>query len=264
MSVRKNIISFVSTALLVSGVSYAEVNSSLQNEDCNTAIALEHYDAALAVCEYEADKGNPEASMNIGYMYLKGKGVSRDWGQTRRYLEQSVDAGNLKAYRYLGVLYWNGLGVKRDTNKAREMFNLCLEFDPEKDLSCTAQYAETLSFGTNSTQDKQEAVDIYQKLFDNRAYEYSFYLAKQQLALGNNLAAYRNIEFFIMWAKRYGDLSKLRKNMNEAERIDSEARQSLSENELTEGFKWARDLVFAINHGDREKEDLLTGKTTEK
>ena len=248
---------FLGLGLVVSGLVSAA--SDINGDSCFQAVSEERYDNAFTLCENETEKGDAEAAMHLGYMYLKGKGTVRDWDQARKYLEQAVDQGNLMAYKYLGVLYWNGLGVPRDINKAREMFRQCLKFEPGEDLSCTAQFAETLTFGSNSRQNATEAADLYSELLKNRNYEYAYYLAKQQIELQENVAAFKNIEFFLLWSKRYGNLSALRKNITSAQKLENSLRGVLNDQESRDGFNWARDLIYAINHEDLPRELALLG-----
>ncbi len=241
----------------------AAVASDINSDTCFKAISEERYDNAFTLCENETEKGDPQAAMYLGYMYLKGNGTVRDWDQARKYLEQAVDSGNVMAYRYLAVLYWNGLGVPRDIDKAREMFRLCLRFEPGEDLSCTAQFAETLTFSSNSQDNIREAAELYQTLLKNRNYEYAYHLARQQLELQENAEAFKNIEFFLMWSKRYGNLSALKKNITSAQKYENSLRGVLSDSDSRNGFNWARDLVYAINHADLSRELLLLGYDSE-
>ncbi|MBQ3682221.1 MAG: sel1 repeat family protein [Succinimonas sp.] len=248
---------FLGLGLTVSGTAAAA--SDINGDSCFQAVSEERYDNAFTLCENETEKGDAEAAMHLGYMYLKGKGTVRDWDQARKYLEQAVDQGNLMAYKYLGVLYWNGLGVPRDINKARDLFRQCLKFEPGEDLSCTAQFAETLTFGSNSRQNAMEAAELYSTLLKNRNYEYAYYLAKQQVELQENAAAFKNIEFFLLWSKRYGDLSALRKNITSAQKLENSLRGVIGDQESRDGFNWARDLIYAINHEDLPRELALLG-----
>lgn len=248
---------FLGLGLTVSGAAAAA--SDINGDSCFQAMSEERYDNAFTLCENETEKGDAEAAMHLGYMYLKGKGTVRDWDQARKYLEQAVDQGNLMAYKYLGVLYWNGLGVPRDINKARDLFRQCLKFEPGEDLSCTAQFAETLTFGSNSRQNAMEAAELYSTLLKNRNYEYAYYLAKQQVELQENAAAFKNIEFFLLWSKRYGDLSALRKNITSAQKLENSLRGVIGDQESRDGFNWARDLIYAINHEDLPRELALLG-----
>lgn len=247
--------------MLFNNLSYAE--ESIETSKCINAIKHEHYDIAFQQCEHEADNGDALAAEMLGYMYLKGKGTSRDWNTSRKFLEQSVDLGNNMAYRYLGIIYWNGLGVERNVEKARELFNECVTYDVSQDISCTLQFAKVLSYNTNSTANKNEALDMYKKLFDNGYYEASVYYARVAHMLKKESEAYRYAEFFMLWVKRYGDLSLLRKNYLEAERIRDSASVNLSSNELNEGFNWVRSLLNDINlaHSSQSKSKGIVSST---
>lgn len=238
-------ITLVSSLLLSPSLVWAMgINEGL---NCIEAVQGSRYEVAMQKCELEAEEGNAQAAEMLGFMSLKGNGGPRDWKYAKRFLEQSVKLGNLNANRYLGVIYWNGLGVKVDHEKAHELFKSCLSFDLSTDISCTVQYAKTLSSQQNSLDDKLSALAIYQKLLDNHAYEYSFNYSKLALNLDKYEEAFIYAELFIRWAKRYGDLALLRQKYNEAEKISAQATKHLTDEELTKDSFWVKHKIFEIN-----------------
>ena len=249
------------TGMLIIAVSIASsaafAEDEIAEENCSEAFASEHYETALQLCEHDADKGDALAAEHLGYIYLKGKVGSRQWKLARRYLEQSVDAGNNQAYRYLAQLYWNGLGVKRDKAKARDMFNECVTYEKGADLSCTDQFARILGFHTNTIDERKESLQIYEKLLSMDAYEYSVSLAKQALEIDKPEEAFRYAEFFQLWSKRYGDLAKLRSEIEQAQNISVVARNQISEEKAHEGLEWARNKIYAINHAKNGLTDVV-------
>lgn len=229
-------------------ISYAAVSDIADNEKCVEAMQNGHYDVAVQQCEYESEKGNAEAAEILGYIYLKGKSGSRDWGQAKKYLEMALDGGRVTAGKYLAVLYWNGLGVQRSHEKAMELFNDCIQYERDNGgVDCKVQLAKTLSFGTNTKDEHRYAKDIYAELVSNGYYEYSLELAKIHKTLGNNDLAYRYAEFFIWWAKRYGTVEHLNLINTEANMVKNSALGALSNNQVNEAYTWVKNEIFRIN-----------------
>jgi len=244
--------------LVSSGSVYAAELSG--GESCEEAMKHAHYDVAVQQCEYEAEKGSAEAAEYLGYIYLKGKGAPRDWVLAKKYLEQAVDGGVVTASRYLAILYWNGLGVERSRDKAMELFRDCISYEEQNGgVSCKVQLAQTLSFGTNSQDDHRYAKDIYAGLVENKDYQYSLDLAKMYLTLGNDANAYKYAEFYIWWAKRYGDIEQIRLSMSEASVVKNKAAASLSDNQVNSAYTWVKNEIHKIN-----EEHLQQKQATEK
>lgn len=60
--------------------------------------------------------------INLGLLYLNGKGVARDYGEARRLFEQGAAMGNAACMNGLGAIYNEGDGVRRDVKLARQWF----------------------------------------------------------------------------------------------------------------------------------------------
>ena len=69
-----------------------------------------------------AEQGNHEAQRNLGYVYLKGKGVGKDVGKAFELYSKAAEQGNMVAQRMLGHMYFKGIGVGQDYAKAFEWF----------------------------------------------------------------------------------------------------------------------------------------------
>jgi uncharacterized protein len=72
-----------------------------------------------------ADDGSAAAQLNIGLLYLDGKGVPQDYGEAVTWLRRSAEQDNTEAQHDLGALYGTGLGVKRDYVQAYKWMNIC-------------------------------------------------------------------------------------------------------------------------------------------
>ncbi len=69
-----------------------------------------------------AEKGNPDAQNNLGWMYGQGNGVAQDFAKAAEWYQKAANQGDATAQRNLGVLYENGRGVSRDISKALEFY----------------------------------------------------------------------------------------------------------------------------------------------
>ena len=244
----------LSAGVMICSEAGAVTSELPQVKKCEEAMKQAMYEVAVQQCEYEAEKGSTEAAEYLGYMYLKGKGVARDWGLARKYLEQAVDGGLVTARRYLAILYWNGLGVERSREKAMELFNDCMSYEMQNGGdSCKVQLAQTLSFGTNSEQDHRYAKDLYAQLFEKKDYQYSLDLAKMYLVLGQNAEAYKYAEFYIWWAKRYGDVEQLRLSMSDATVVKNKAVVNLSDVQVNDAYNWVKNEIYKINEEHMQK-----------
>ena len=80
------------------------------------------YAAALKEWQPIAEQGDPNAQYNLGLLYAKGQGVSRDLAKAAEWYHKAADQGVPAAEYNLGVMYSNGEGVPQDTSTARKWF----------------------------------------------------------------------------------------------------------------------------------------------
>lgn len=67
------------------------------------------YSAAVSIWRPLADKGDADASFNIGQAYRLGRGVPQDFGQAQSWFERAARSGHLNAQTTLGLmLFQNG------------------------------------------------------------------------------------------------------------------------------------------------------------
>lgn len=69
-----------------------------------------------------AEQGNKKAAYRIGVAYLKGKGVKKNHKNARKWLEVAANKNYERAYYYLGEIYEKGLGVDQNYNKALKWY----------------------------------------------------------------------------------------------------------------------------------------------
>lgn len=79
-----------------------------KNPDGTRAPVLKDHAEAIRLYMPCAEKGDPEAQNIIGFMYLMGKGVPKDYDLAVKLLKASADSGCAKAAYRLGYMYDTG------------------------------------------------------------------------------------------------------------------------------------------------------------
>ena len=115
-----------------------------------TAVLYAH--ASLVVCDAQqpkqppvnslqyylelAEKGQVEAQLEVGTMYLEGREVQQSYPEALKWFHKAADSGNAAAQFNLGVMYTKGLGVPRDYDQAVKWFLLAArkDFEPAKSI----------------------------------------------------------------------------------------------------------------------------------
>ncbi len=75
---------------------------------------------AVAVQEWRglAEAGHAQTQVSLGWLYLKGRGVSQDDVAARQLFEKAAVQGNVEAQYNLARLYYSGQGGKQDYAQA--------------------------------------------------------------------------------------------------------------------------------------------------
>jgi TPR repeat protein len=87
----------------------------------------EDYATALREWRPLAEKGDALAQYNLGVLYRKGRGVTQDDVQARKWYDKAAVQGHAKAQYNLGTLYFNGEGVPKDYQQALRWFRLAAD-----------------------------------------------------------------------------------------------------------------------------------------
>jgi uncharacterized protein len=93
-------------------------------EDANEALVQKDYAKAVQLYRPLAAAGNPEAQVNLGYMFDEGLGVSRDYGEAVRWYRFAADQGEPQGLSNLANMYRDGVGVQQDYVQAHLWFDL--------------------------------------------------------------------------------------------------------------------------------------------
>ena len=71
-----------------------------------------------------ADQGNARAQNNLGVMYNRGKGVSKNNKTALKWYRLAAEQGYAFAQNNLGFMYGNGKGVSRDYIRAHMWWSI--------------------------------------------------------------------------------------------------------------------------------------------
>ena len=113
----------------------ARLWSNVAKEPGGSAEALRWYLKA-------ADLGNREAQFSVGFMYLEGLGVRRDYKEAFRWFLLAAEKGESSAQANLGWLYENGFGAPQDEAEAVRWYRkAALNEDPYAALSLGLMYS---------------------------------------------------------------------------------------------------------------------------
>ncbi len=89
----------------------------------------------------QAERGDGEAALLLGNMYLYGRGVARDYPPARKWLDVAAKDGHPDALFNLGAIYDKALGVDRDAPQAVKWFTLAADQrDGEAQLNLALLY----------------------------------------------------------------------------------------------------------------------------
>lgn len=106
-------------------------------------VQRQEYSAARVEFEIRAEKGDPEAQVNLGNLYLRGWGVSQDYAAAYDWFRKAAQQNNRLALTKLGVLHFYGLGTVRDSAEAAKWFEMAADQgDPAAQSVLGALYAQ--------------------------------------------------------------------------------------------------------------------------
>jgi len=93
-------------------------------EDASAAFDGGDYATALRLLRPLAEKGDPDAQINLGNMYFDGHGVQQDQAETVKWYLLAADQGSADAQIALGFLYEYGQAVPQNYVQAHKWFDL--------------------------------------------------------------------------------------------------------------------------------------------
>ena len=83
-------------------------------------------DFATALQEWAplAEAGDASAQINLGFMYINGRGVPQDYKEAVKWYKLAAEQGLAQAQYNLGVMYDNGDGVLQNNTMAHMWYNI--------------------------------------------------------------------------------------------------------------------------------------------
>ncbi|GAB2695070.1 SEL1-like repeat protein [Aliiglaciecola aliphaticivorans] len=78
---------------------------------------------ALSYCQYNVSRADPDATSSLGWFYLNGIGIQKNFELALKYFSLAKTLGCVSAPNNLGWMYANGFGVKKDIDKALSYFS---------------------------------------------------------------------------------------------------------------------------------------------
>ena len=110
---------FVKKLLLILLISFSFILSSYADSDsCINTYDNEVYENILIECTTSANEGDMVSQNILGWVYLNGLGVTKDYSIAFSWITKSAEQGNTWAFGQLGLMYQNGYGVSKDYNQA--------------------------------------------------------------------------------------------------------------------------------------------------
>jgi len=144
----------------------------------------------------EAESGNADAQFNLGAMYDKGEGVTKDLAEAAKWYRQAAEQGLAVAQSNLGSMYANGEGVQKDSIEAVKWYRKAAE-------QGYAKAQKTLGFmleqGKGVPKDSAEAVKWYRLAADQGYAEAQNKLGE---AYANGTGVLRNATEAVKWFRK--------------------------------------------------------------
>lgn len=123
--------------------------------------AAKNQETFVEMLTRQANEGNVDAQLSLGYMYLYGDGdnnVAQDYKKSFEYYEMAAKQGDIVAINNLGSLYYSGIGTPKDMNKAATLFAQAADKGNEESaLNLAFLYLS----GNGVVQDNRKAMDYF-------------------------------------------------------------------------------------------------------
>jgi hypothetical protein len=92
-----------------------------------TAFKTGDYAAAYRIWTPMAENGDANAQANLGILYLRGLGVSKDIQQAMQLFQTAAAKGNGQAEFQLGLMFAKGVGVQQDYSEAMRWYEMAAD-----------------------------------------------------------------------------------------------------------------------------------------
>ena len=102
---------------------------------CFTSACFAMTHEEIRALEERAIKGEAEAQIALGNIYVQGKDIEQDYSKAFEWFEKAANQGLAEAQTYVGLLYHTGQGVGLDYIKAKEWYKQAC--DNGDQIGCT-------------------------------------------------------------------------------------------------------------------------------
>jgi TPR repeat protein len=127
------------------------------------------YAKAMKYSRIAAERGNTEAMNDIGLMYEKGQGVTKDDAEATRWYRKAAELGHAWGQNNLGNNYRIGRGIEKNYIEAVKWYRKAAE-QGNADGQCHLGYMYEMGYGISK--DYAEAIKWYKKSAE-QGYEYA-------------------------------------------------------------------------------------------
>ncbi len=100
---------------------------------CKHHMADGAYSLAIAWCRRAAERGNPAAQYDMGWMSYYGRGRSQSMTDAFAWFRRAAQAGHTRAQVFTGLMYREGRGTARDVDAAMRWYHKATGGAPRPD-----------------------------------------------------------------------------------------------------------------------------------
>jgi TPR repeat protein len=115
---------------------------------------------AYRLLRQAADAGDPQAQVNLGYLYARGQGVAADQKEALRLYLLSADQGDGEGMNAVGYKYLFGTGIAKDAKRAVYWFCLAVSKGNPRGMN---NLAVVLNAGQDFKRDEAEARNLWEQ-----------------------------------------------------------------------------------------------------
>ena len=144
----------------IEGKTAAQIRSIAYNYQHGKGGKSVDYAKAMKYYHIAAERGNTDAMNDIGFMYERGLGVTKDDAEATKWYRKAAEQGNASGQNNFGIMYRDGLGVEKDYVEAVKWYRKAAE-QGHAGGQLNLGYMYEKGYGV--TKDNAEAVKWYRK-----------------------------------------------------------------------------------------------------
>lgn len=133
--------------------------------DARSALDAGDFKTAAEILKHLASQGDSSAQINLGILYLDGKGVPKDEAEAASLFDQSARQGNPSAAMNLGILFRNGQGVAKNLEHSYMWLQMAMMGLSGHDRATAARYSIDIA-KEMSPEQMQDAQDMIENCHD--------------------------------------------------------------------------------------------------